>query len=63
MLSLCGRLGEEDGPLRLATWRALKGVGGGISQPSTTKAQIENNVLEITLMFPAGQNKDDRVVR
>lgn len=37
--------------------------GGGISQPSTTKAQIEISVLGITRMFAAGQNKDDRAVR
>lgn len=60
---MASRLGEEDGSLRLATWRALKGVGRGISQSSTTKAQIEISVLEITLMFAAGQNKNDRAVR
>lgn len=37
--------------------------GGGISQPSTTKAQIEISVLEITLIFAPGQDKDDRAVR
>lgn len=35
---------------------------GGISQPSTTKAQIKISVLEITPMFAPGQDKDDRAV-